>query len=150
MFDPTLEGRILFIDLSTTIVGSLDEMAGQSGICITKDFYHGTPSQSILLYDGGDFAISFERFREDPDEWIALGDKHRAPDFYDQVLMNHTPIPHMRYWQDVLPGQVVSWRLHCAQAGVPEGARIIKFHGSPKPWEVHCDMTPRTPRNPSG
>ena len=38
-------------------------------------------------------------------------------------------------WQDVVPGQVVSYKVHCAK-GVPPGARIICFHGQPRPWAV--------------
>ena len=135
MFDPWFSGRILYLDLSVRIVGSLDEIASQDGVVITKDFYYGTPSQSVLLYDGGQFADTHEFFRMNKEDMIAAGDRCRAPNFYDQVVMNFGPTPPMRYWQDVLPGQVVSHRVHCRE-GAPKDARIVKFHGKPKPWEL--------------
>jgi len=134
IFRPDLPfGRVLYIDLSSIIRGSLDEMVAQDGVVITKDFYHGTPSQSILLYDVGDFEKTWEAFAERPFYWID-GSAAKLPyDFGDQVLMNHTPVPEMRYWQDILPGQVTSFKVN----GVTPDARIIKFHGRPKPHEVN-------------
>ena len=134
IFRPTLPfGRTLFLDLSCVVTGSLDEIAAQEGIVITEDWYHGGPSQSVLLYDVGDFAETWSEFKQFPDHWMARGNAHVAPDFYDQVLMNHTKTPAMKYWQDVLPGQLVSYKIH----GVPDGARLVKFHGRPKPHEVN-------------
>lgn len=134
IFRPDLPfGRVLYIDLSSVAVGSLDEMAAQSGIVITKDWYYGGPSQSVLLYDVGDFQETWLRFLDDPEGWMRRGDERVPPDFGDQILMNRTPVPTMRYWQDVLPGQVVSFKVH----GNPPGARLVKFHGRPKPHEVN-------------
>ncbi len=135
MFSPELTGRILYIDLSSVITGSLDEMASQTGVCITRDFYHGTPSQSVLLYSGGDFSEVWDGFWKNPEHFIETGKQMSPPDFGDQVLMNRLPTPPMRYWQDVLPGQLVSWKADCAR-GVPENARIVKFHGRPRPHDV--------------
>ncbi len=134
MFRPDIEkyGRFLFIDLSSVIVGSLDDMAAVEHECVTRDFYHGVPSQSILMFSPGSMREVWEKFNEDPNRWISEGSKMVAPYFHDQILMADMDIP---FWQDVLPGQVVSFKKHCEQ-GVPVGARIIKFHGNPKPHEI--------------
>ena len=108
-------------------------MASQNGIVITEDWYCGGPSQSVLLYDVGDFAETWSEFSQFPNHWMARGNAQVAPDFYDQVLMNHTKTPPMKYWQDVLPGQLVSYKLH----GAPDSARLVKFHGVPKPHDVN-------------
>lgn len=128
--------RVLYIDISSVIVGSLRDIAAQDGVCITKDFYHGTPSQSVLLYNVGDFAETYAAFLEAPNRWMERGDLCTPPDFGDQILMNRAPVPDMRYWQDVLPGHVVSYKVDCRD-GVPAGARLVKFHGKPKPHEVN-------------
>lgn len=136
IFNPSLPfSRVLYIDLSVVITGDITEMAAQEGVVITKDFYHGTPSQSVLLYSVGDFAATYADFMSDPELWMQRGDRREAPDFGDQILMNRTPTPHMRYWQDVLPGQLVSYKVDC-QSGIPPNARIVKFHGKPKPHDV--------------
>lgn len=134
MFAPDLPfSRVLFIDLSSVVTGSLDDMAAQDGIVITRDWYHGGPSQSVLLYTVGDFRKTWDAFVERPAYWMEKGDKRIPPDFGDQVLMNHTDIPKMRYWQNVLPGHLVSFKVH----GKQPGARLVKFHGRPKPHEVN-------------
>lgn len=134
MFRPDLPfGRVLYIDLSTVVKGNIDDFATQRGVVVTKDFYFGTPSQSVLLYGVGDFAETFEAFRENAEALMEIGDRHEPPDFYDQVLMNRCPVPPMRYWQDVLPGKLASFKLH----GNPPEAAMVKFHGRPKPHDVN-------------
>ena len=39
-------------------------------------------------------------------------------------------------WQEVLPGQVVSYKADGCQAGPPPGARVVCFHGTPKPHDL--------------
>jgi hypothetical protein len=49
-------------------------------------------------------------------------------------------------WQDVLPGQVVSYKIHVqldpkkgkhiGNGLVPAGTRVVCFHGQPRPWAV--------------
>lgn len=134
IFRPDLPfDRVFYIDLSTVVKGSLDEMASQSGICITADFYHGGPSQSVLLYDVGDFTDTWETWLGNPEYYMEIGDKAVPPDFYDQVLLTRIPHPSLRYWQDILPGQLCSFKVD----GVPKWARLIKFHGQPRPHDVN-------------
>lgn len=151
MFWPILRGRLLYIDLATVVNGSLDDIATQEDTVITRDFYHGGPSQSILLYETNQFSGLWHGFWDAPERWIEQGARCEVPDFHDQVLVNHLPVPQMRYWQDVLPGQVVSWKVDCRN-GVPPDARLVKFHGQPKPHDVgwltgpQYEATLNTPR----
>lgn len=124
--------RVFYLDLSCVVTGLLDEMAMQEGRVITSDWYHGGPSQSVLLYNVGDFTNTWETFMANPDYWMDEGGKMIAPNFGDQILMRRTVIPKMDYWQDRLPGHLVSFKVH----GVPDNARLIKFHGQPKPSDV--------------
>ncbi len=133
--------RVLYVDLSCVVTGLLDEMAMQDGICITADWYYGGPSQSVLLYNVGDFINLWEAFRADPARWMADGDRMIAPNFGDQILVRELPVPEMKYWQDVLPGHLVSFKTDC-QAGVPTDARLVKFHGQPKPHDVGWLQSP--------
>ena len=61
----------------------------------------------------------------------------------DQRVLEHHYLARAQRWQDVLPGQVVSYKAHCCQnvlgkgpvyRSTPEGTRIIAFHGTPRPW----------------
>ncbi len=143
MFRPDLEryGRILFLDLSCLVVGDLDDIALYDGpACITSDWYHGGPSQSVLSFAPGEMRAVWDLFKSDPDKWMERGDKRIAPDFGDQVLVNEVyGLDGLKRWQTELPGQVVSFKVHCG-TGVPKGARLVKFHGEPRihdcqePW----------------
>jgi hypothetical protein len=146
IFRPDLPfSRVLYLDLSCIVTGLLDDMAMQGGICITSDWYHGGPSQSVLLYNVGDFAAQWEAFKSDPVMWMGWGDQMIAPNFGDQVLVRELPVPEMSYWQDVLPGQLVSYKVHC-QHGIPADARLVKFHGQPKPADVNWLQQPERQR----
>lgn len=142
-FSPRMEkyGRILFIDLSCIPVGSLDDLAAYAGpACITSDWYYGGPSQSIVNYAPGEMRAVWDLFISDPEKWMAEGDKRIAPNFGDQILVNEAfGAAGLDRWQELFPGQVVSFREHCKD-GPPRGARLVKFHGRPRiheceePW----------------
>jgi uncharacterized Rossmann fold enzyme len=141
MFRPDLEdlGTILFLDLSCVIVGSLDTLASHEGEIVTKDFYYGGPSQSVFKFRPGKCRQLWDAFTANADHWMKEGDRRIPPHFGDQILMTKVWDQPIEYWQDVYPGQVVSYKVHCRD-GIPPDARIVKFHGSPRiheceePW----------------
>ena len=140
---PDLEklGRILFLDLSCLPVGDLDDILSYDGpACITTDWYYGGPSQSILSFSPGEMREVWDLFNSDPEHWMKEGDKHIAPNFGDQILVNEIyGQDGLKRWQTEYPSQIVSFKEHCKN-GVPEGARLVKFHGQPRihdceePW----------------
>ena len=134
IFRPDLEkyGRVFYIDLSAVIVGDITEMASYEGLAVNKDFHLGCPSQSVLSLPPGALRVVWNTFKADPEKWMAEGDKCNAPNFGDQILLNEIDIGEIAYFQDLFPGQLVSARRHC-QSGLPDNARIVKFHGQPKP-----------------
>lgn len=137
LFSPKMDGlgRILYIDLATVITGNIDGFATYSGEAVTRDFYHGGPSQSVLLYEAKNFRHVWDAFIANPSYWISEGDKMIAPHFADQILFTRLLGRTLAYWQDVLPGRLVSYKVHC-QDGLPPNARMVKFHGKPKPHEI--------------
>jgi hypothetical protein len=142
IFNPDLPlNRVLYIDLSVVIVGSLDPLLYcNEYVVITKDFYFGGPSQSVLLYNVGMFERTYQSWLKNKDAFIEIGDKCIPPDFGDQTLMNRTITPPMKYWQDVLPGKVLSYKVHLqpyCDLRLLSNASIVKFHGKPKMNEVN-------------
>jgi hypothetical protein len=134
IFRPDLEkyGRLFYIDLSVVIVGDITEMATHDGLAVNKDFYLGCPSQSVLSLPPGALRVVWDTFKADPEKWMAEGDKCNAPNFGDQILLNEIDVGEIPYFQDLFPGQIVSARRDCNR-GLPKNARIVKFHGQPKP-----------------
>lgn len=129
-------GPVLYMDLDTTIIADLTPLlavAEQHEFVALRDF---NPSQremgSGLMAWSGDMSRIYDEFADDPHGHM---DRCRTPRFWgDQGFIE--PLTQGReYWQDLLPGAVVSYKKHC-RGGVPDGARVICYHGKPRPWEV--------------
>ena len=140
LFRPGLFDRpVVFLDLDTVVVGDLSFLARETdGFSMLSDFYHPQIPASGVMSWCGDYSHIFERFSDDlvpqykglhPNRgdcgWIArqVGAVDRIPD----------------------DGRVVSYKVHVARnAGprsrgdgtVPDAARVVCFHGRPRPWEV--------------
>ena len=117
--------RVLFLDLDTVIVGNMDCLLEYDGqFAILRDFYQPNGyGSAIMSIEPGIGAYLWEQFTPDvmrrlhgDQDWI------RANSQCDQ-------------WQDLYPGKIVSYKVHC-QHGIPEGAAVICFHGEPRPHEV--------------
>lgn len=136
MFDPELGGGFLFLDLDTVISGDLSDILAIDKLTLLRDFYRDGVKLKEGL-GGGLIYVPAGAGREVWDEFTAnpaavmqlyrRGDQH----FFEKFWLKSAA-----RWQDVLPGQVVSYKVHCQRSGVPPGARVICFHGIPRPWSV--------------
>lgn len=145
LYRPDIGGDLLYIDLDTTIVGPLDEIAAAGQLTVLADFYRPELVQSSLMFlPEADRAEIWRAFSSDPARHMAeCATRER---WGDQGFLNELWNAGAARWQDVLPGQVVSWKLHVRKAvnparesgdgTVPQRARIVCFHGAPRPWEV--------------
>lgn len=131
-------GDILYFDLDTMVVGDLTEIvhAAVSSDCpiLLRDFYHPERAQSGMMYLP-------HRWR--PAVYAAWMECCATPakdqfrgdgEFLHSVW--HTVAAR---WQDLLPHQVVSYKVHVRQRmdrgqELPEAARVVCFHGIPRPW----------------
>lgn len=124
-----LTGRVLLLDLDNVITGSLDDIASYDGdFCVRGSFRYGTPDGDMIAFDA-------EKCR---DIWSALiGDPSLVDEKGRERFFLATRRPNADMWQDVLPGQILSYKRHCrVQMKLPEDARIVSFHGDPRPHEV--------------
>lgn len=129
-------GPILYFDLDTSIVGSLAPLleAAQKNRFVALRNPLSTPSRfgSGIMAWSGDMSHVYHRFRRNPEEHM-----HRCTTqalWGDQGFIAETEVPDA-HWQDLLPGQIVSWKVDCKQ-GVPKQARVVYFHGKPRPWDI--------------
>lgn len=130
LFKPgVLSGKSLFMDLDTVIVGNIDEIAAYNGdFCILRGFRHNTHYGSGLIhFDPAATGHIWSNFVKQGCPVFKLGDQE-----FIELMM-----PNADFFQDRLPGQVVSYKVHCSKRGVPSYARIVCFHGSPRPHEVN-------------
>lgn len=145
LFTPGLfDGSVLFLDLDTDVVGDLSDIAsydgdfamiddwlyphmGASGVMVWRE-----TAASRAIYEG--FKASYpgvlESFRRDQ-RWIHMS------------LPGWTPL------RATYPGQIVSRWCECIDE-VPEDARLVCWHGTPRPHEIGWAPTGHLEdRNPS-
>lgn len=134
---PDIEGGILYFDLDTVICGSLNDIAKVRRWTVLHHFYRlNEPNRvgSGMMYMPQDVrATIWERWIKNPS--AHFNNRRGDQDFIENTVFHH------QYWQDVVPGQVLSYKVHCAK-GLPEGARVVCYHGKPKPhetrWATHA------------
>lgn len=129
-------GPVLYTDLDTTVRAPLAPLlaaAEQHDFIALRDFNPGQRQMgSGLMAWRGDMSHLVREFERDPAEHMA---RCTVPRWWGDQGFIEPLTPGRAYWQDVLPGAVVSFKKHCA-AGVPAGARVVCFHGKPRPWDL--------------
>lgn len=129
-------GPVLYMDLDTHVVGDLGpllEVATARRFTVLRDF---NPSSRImgsgLMAWNGDMGHLLSAFAADPARNMAA---NRSSRYWGDQGFIERHAGGFTFWQDMLPGAVVSWKKHCA-GGIPPAARVVCFHGKPRPWEV--------------
>lgn len=125
--------RVVFMDLDTVIIGRLDELLSYDGQFATlRDFY--APERlgpAVISWLAGDFAASIW------EEWVAAGKPRNA--MGDLWWINNLDqgrfAKEVHKLQDIYPGAFASYKRDC-RFGPPANARVICFHGLPRPHEV--------------
>ena len=124
-------GTALYLDLDTTVMGDLSPLFGYGGaFAMLSDFYRPRNAQSgALLFQAGPGTVAaglWSKFTADP--------AGHMKQFRGDGEWLHANVRPDRL-QDLYPGWFVSYKVHCS-SGVPAGARVVAFHGKPRPWEV--------------
>lgn len=123
--------RILFLDLDTLITGPLEKVVAYDGpFAILRDFYRsaGLGSCAMAWEAGSEIATAIW------DGYVAEGLPQSDPGGDQVIIERH--LSHYELWQNVFPGDFVSFKVD-ARFGIPEGAKIVCFHGRPRPHEVN-------------
>ena len=137
LFRPDISGDLLYFDLDTLVAGSLSDVAACcSRPLILRDFYRDGIRRPEGLQSAMMFLPAEERMRvwgewtQSPTRW--MGEYHRGG---DQAFLEKLWLRAIDLWQDVVPGQIVSYKVHC-KTGAPATARVICAHGRPKLWDL--------------
>lgn len=136
MFRPGLfDDRVLYLDLDVMVVGALDDLAFHPGpFVISHDFI---PTR---MKDGRPIG---SKFNSSVMAWTPSPETERIYTEFTPAVMDR-----LRGDQDhvaeIMPkattfglGLVVSYKAHVRSLGrIPASARIVVYHGRPKPWDV--------------
>ena len=140
LFKPgIIAGDLLYLDLDTVVRGDLSPLIEAAGgkTTMLSDFYWPEHPASGLMY------IAERDKTKVWTEWMKSPAKHMARrggrgTMGDQGFIG--PILDPQRWQDVAPGKVVSYKVHCKRT-LPS-ATVICFHGNPRPWNVRANWIP--------
>ena len=138
LFSDAVDGDVLFFDLDTVVLEDINSLNVGKTTAL-RDFYRPHLLGSGLMYIAhADKKPIWDAFCKTPEMHMAV--HSRFPLIGDQGFLNGRLAA--QRWQDVLPGSVVSYKVHCKQA-VPQGAKVVCFHGKPRPWAVGAAWIPR-------
>lgn len=139
LFDPQFNGDLLHIDLDTVVIGDLDALLTVGRTTMLSDFYRPKLLASGLMYIAQqDKAAIFEAFSASPTYFM---EKHKSfPLIGDQGFLNGRL--QADRWQDILPGAVQSFKVHCQARPPAATAKVVCFHGHPRPWEIKRPWVP--------
>ncbi len=135
LFKPGIFGRstrILYLDLDTIICGDIGDIARYDGrFAMASDFLHPESlNSSLMAWEAGSLNHIWTR-------WDAAGRPSFDPGG-DQNWIGSLE-PDADRWQRMFPGQVVSFKADCWLRGrIPDGARIVGFHGRPRNHECRA------------
>lgn len=124
LFRPGLfDGPVLYMDLDTTLLGPVEIPVQEGEFWSLKCPRTGKPTSGVMCW-WGDFSHIYH---------ANAGTKHfRYHDWVNDGIFPHVaPI----LIQDRLPG-FYSYKAHKIAKRVPADARLIYFHGKPRPWDV--------------
>lgn len=132
MFRPEIKGDLLYFDLDTMIVGPLDDIMSVTSLTVLSDFnVTNRMASGMMFIPEHEREPIWEAWIKNPEEhmrqWGGHGDGGFLSQFWEGAAR----------WQDLFPGQVVSYKNHCRGRTVPKEASVVCFHGRPRPREVH-------------
>lgn len=125
LFEPRrFKGRVLYLDLDVTVVGNLDDLADYPHPFVAISDYLNPISinSSVMSWDAGVADHVYTNFTH------GVMDRLHG----DQNWI-HECVQAVRFPKRWCP----SYKAHVLPTGrVPDDARVVVFHGRPKPWEV--------------
>lgn len=121
----------IFLDLDTVITGALDDIVTYRGkFAMLSDFYHPNIGAGGVMMWKGNYSYLWEN-------WL-LAEK---PEFYGNGELGFGEAGWIQKFitpdrlQTIFPKQIVSYKVH-AQDHIPERAKIVCFHGTPRPHDA--------------
>jgi len=128
-------GDILYMDLDTVVVGSIAQIAQVNRLTMLRDFLRPTRLASGVMYLPVQARRNvWELLHAGAGPELVMQSYHRIGDqgFFEWCWFHEAA-----RWQDILPEQIISYKVHVKPAGGwTDDARLICYHGKPRPWET--------------
>lgn len=141
-----LRGDVLFLDLDVVIVDNIDALfTYPADFAIIRDGKRGhrmIGNSSVFRFQVGEHASILQHFRE---HFADIARQHRNEQAYLSAAIHAKQ--QLTFWPD---NWCPSFKYHCMakwplayfrDARIPEGAKIVIFHGHPEPHEAIAGIT---------
>lgn len=153
-----LEGKVLFLDLDVVVTGPLDDLFTYSDkLAIPENWTQkgqGVGNSSVFTFEAGTLHYIFDRYNEAIES--LFGQYPNSQTFVSRTAAEHGDLEFFpKNWVrsfkvDCMPGGLMNW---IARPRLPQDARVVAFHGDPKPpdaargvypgkWYKHVRPTP--------
>lgn len=146
MFRPgVITGPTLYVDLDTVITGDLNKTRDiKCDFAMLRSFW--TPDMvgsGVMWFSGKNVPHKvYEKFAKQPQAFIKHYERNASgPYVGDQAFVWDTLDHDVERINDHLDG-IYSYKLHCKKA-LPKAAKIVCFHGQPRPTDVKADWMER-------
>ena len=140
-------GDVLTLDLDTVVVGDLSEILAAARLTMLTDVYdpEGGVNSSVTFLPRARRAEIWAKWIADPAAQMAKYGTSGDPVFLggdQKFLEDGYGAQNIARWQDLTPGQLVSYKAHVRRAKhaqdhgnghIPPEARLVYFHGKPRP-----------------
>lgn len=127
---------ILYLDLDTVITAGLEAITSVNRLTMLRDPYHEMRQRPWAIGSGMMFLPEADR-AEVWAKWIANPAQHmRDYPKGDQQFLESIWRDKAARWQDLLPGQIVSYKVDVRRKKLAKDARVVIFHGIPRPWNT--------------
>lgn len=128
------DGPIIYFDLDTLIINSLDDVVIDHEFSMLRTFWpQGLVNSSVMAWSI-DLRSIYDTFVADPIGYMReyqVAGKWGDQDF----IARHLPVER-EYLQIKCPGRFASYKLTLRGGYPPETTSVIVFHGKPKPWDT--------------
>lgn len=141
LFSPAMSATDrLYVDLDTLVIGGLQPLIDAARKCqrpvMLRDFYrdHGYGS-GVMFLPAGWGSFIYNRFIQEPEAIMERYKRGGDQAFLEQML----PFKAACVWQDIVgTDAIVSFKPFpgAELAEAPKNARIVCFHGKPRPAEL--------------
>lgn len=120
-----LRDRALYLDLDVTVTGNLDDLANYRGDLVAVDDWH-LPGLNTSVMAWNPEPCRFIAHRFNFGEWVSkiAGDQ----DWISRTAHGVVTFP---------PDWCISYKRAARNNDWPDDARVICYHGRPKPWDAH-------------
>lgn len=130
LFSEVFDDTVLYFDLDTVIAGDITGIASYPHqFTMLRDFgKHNVPNSGVMAWKG-DYSAIYRKFEKEPKRYMKA--YLAPPKLGDQAYISETQNP-IELFQDIWPGQVLSYKRDCLGKPKPPNARVVCFHGQPK------------------